>query len=79
MAVIADSEFVVFAKINKSENVIDCLCSFWNSSIKHDIWLNSFSNNSEMVIEASLLAGHNIFRCEFSHSVDNCGFDDDFV
>ncbi|WP_185291190.1 DUF1132 family protein, partial [Neisseria meningitidis] len=57
MAVIAQSEFVEFAKINKSENVIDCFSFFWNRRIKHDIWLISFFYNSEMEIKESLKNG----------------------
>lgn len=79
MAVIAQSEFVEFAKINKSENVIDCFSFFWNRRIKHDIWLISFSDNSEMVIKKSLKDGHKIYKFEFCEIVDNCNFDDVFV
>ncbi|WP_150540320.1 DUF1132 family protein [Neisseria meningitidis] len=66
MAVIAQSEFVEFAKINKSENVIDCFSFFWNRRIKHDIWLISFSDNSEKVIKESLKDGHKIYKFEFA-------------
>ncbi|MBH2057955.1 DUF1132 family protein [Neisseria meningitidis] len=47
--------------------------------MKHDIWLISFSDNSEMVIKESLKDGHKIYKFEFCEIVDNCNFDDVFV
>ncbi|HGG9609124.1 TPA: DUF1132 family protein, partial [Neisseria meningitidis] len=46
---------------------------------KHDIWLISFSDNSEMVIKESLSDGQKTYKFEFCEIVDNCNFDDVFV